>query len=72
MMGYKYAQNIEVDWLNKLKKNSASSWFLFHRYIVMHSEQNIKKKLLGTLTDWIAIISFNMHVHPSFWLHAVT
>jgi len=42
MMGYKCAWNVEVDWQNKLRINSASSWFLLHRYIEMHSQQNIK------------------------------
>ena len=40
-----YPKHVEVDWRNKLRINSASSWFLLHRCIEMHGQQNIKKKL---------------------------
>jgi len=36
-------KHVEVDWRNKLRINSASSWFLLHRYIEMHGQQTIKK-----------------------------
>ena len=32
-----------ADWRNKLMISSASSWFLLHRCIKMHGQQNIKK-----------------------------
>jgi hypothetical protein len=35
-------KHVEVDWRNKLRINSASSWFLLYRYIEMHGQQNIK------------------------------
>jgi len=35
-------KHVEVDWPNKLRINSASSWFSLHRYIEMHGQQNIK------------------------------
>ena len=35
-------KHVEVDWLNKLRINSASSWFLLHRGIEMHGQLNIK------------------------------
>ena len=33
---------VEYDLRNKLRINSASSWFLLHRYIEMHGQQNTK------------------------------
>jgi hypothetical protein len=44
-------KHVEVDWWNKLRIKSASSWFLLHSYIDVHSQQNIFKKMLGTLTE---------------------
>ena len=35
----------EADGWNKLRINSASSWFSLHRCIKMHGQQNIKKTL---------------------------
>jgi sRNA-binding regulator protein Hfq len=35
-------KHVEVDWQNKLRTNSASSWVLLHRCIEMHGQQNIK------------------------------
>ena len=35
-------KHVEVDWRNKLRINSASSWFSLHRCIEMHGQQNIK------------------------------
>ena len=35
-------QYVEVDWRNKLRINSASSWYLLHRCIEMYGQQNIK------------------------------
>ena len=32
----------EVDWRNKLRTNSASSWLLLHGYVEMNSQQNTK------------------------------
>ena len=42
-------KHVEVDWRNKLRINSVSSWFLLHRFIEMHCQQNIKKKKFTTL-----------------------
>ena len=36
-------KHIEVDWRNKMRINSALSWFLLHRCIEMHDQQNVKK-----------------------------
>jgi hypothetical protein len=36
-------KHVEVDWQYKLRINSASTWFLLHRCIEMHGQQNIKK-----------------------------
>ena len=36
-------KHVEVDRRKKLRINSAASWFLLHRYIEMHGQQNIKK-----------------------------
>ena len=36
-------KHVEADWWNKLRINSASSWFLLHRCIKMHSQQNKTK-----------------------------
>jgi hypothetical protein len=35
-------KRVEVDWRNKQRINGASSWFLLHRIIEMHGQQNIK------------------------------
>ena len=35
-------KHVEVDWRSKLRINSASSWFLLHRYMEMNGQQNIK------------------------------
>ena len=35
-------RHVEVDWSNKLRINSASSWFSLHRCIEMHGQQNMK------------------------------
>ena len=35
-------KHVDVDWRNKLRINSASSWFSLHRCIVMQCQQNIK------------------------------
>jgi len=37
-------KHVEVDWRNKLRINNASSWFVLHRNIEMHDQQNTKKK----------------------------
>jgi hypothetical protein len=33
---------VESEWRNKLRINSAPSWFFLHRYIGVHGQQNIK------------------------------
>jgi hypothetical protein len=38
-------KHLEVDWQNKLRLTSASSSFLLHRCIEMHSQQNIKERI---------------------------
>jgi hypothetical protein len=35
-------KHVEVDWRNKLRIISASSWFSLHGSIKMHDQQNIK------------------------------
>jgi uncharacterized protein YjiS (DUF1127 family) len=35
-------KHVEVNYLNKLKVNSASCWFLLYGFITMHGQQNIK------------------------------
>jgi hypothetical protein len=35
-------KHVEVDWWNKLRINSASSWFSLHGCVEMHSQQNIE------------------------------
>jgi len=35
-------KHVQVDWRNKLRINSASSWFSLHGCIEMHGQQNIK------------------------------
>ena len=40
MIGYKYAWNMEVDWRNKLRINSAKSWFLSHRHNVIRRPED--------------------------------
>jgi hypothetical protein len=35
-------KHVEVDWRNNLRIKSATSWFLLHRRIEMHGQQNIK------------------------------
>jgi hypothetical protein len=46
MMGYKYARNM---WRlideNRLRINSASSWFTLHENVEMHGQQNIKNRM---------------------------
>jgi len=42
IMSSKPARNMEANYWNKLKVNSASCWFLLYGYITMHSQQNIK------------------------------
>ena len=37
-------KHVEVDWRNKLRINSAWSWFSLHRCIEMHGQQNIKPR----------------------------
>jgi len=37
-------KHVEVDCTNKLRINSASSWFSVHGYIDMHGQQNTKSK----------------------------
>ena len=44
------SKHVEVDWWNKLKINSASSWFLLHGYTKMHGQQTIKFILLSPVS----------------------
>jgi hypothetical protein len=39
-------KHVDADWRNKMRINTASSWFSLHGYIEMHGQQNIK------LTDY--------------------
>ena len=36
------SKHVEIEWRNKLRINSASSWFSLHGCTEMHSQQNIK------------------------------
>jgi hypothetical protein len=36
------SKHLEVNYLNKLKVNSPSCWFLLYGYITIHGQQNIK------------------------------
>ena len=38
------SKHVEVNFLSKLKVNSASCWFLLYGHITMHSQQNNKKE----------------------------
>jgi len=38
-------KHVEVDWRNKLRINSASSWFLLHGRTETHGQQNIKGRV---------------------------
>ena len=50
-------KHVEVDWQNKLRINSGSSWFLLHRYIEMHGQQNIKFRIpLFTDTTFVLLL----------------
>jgi hypothetical protein len=51
-------KHVEVDWRNKLRINSASSWFSLHGCIEMHGQQNIK--LLWIVNNFIIISSFQL------------
>ena len=51
------AKRVEVDWWNKLKINCALGWFLLHRCIEMHSQQNIKL--------FVLVYSFRKQMHVS-------
>jgi hypothetical protein len=42
-------KHLEVDWRNKLRIYSVSSWFLLHRYIEMHGQGNIKLNSMHSL-----------------------
>ena len=35
-------ETLEAEWRNKRRINTASSWFLLHRYNEMHGQRNIK------------------------------
>jgi hypothetical protein len=41
------SKHAKVDWQNKLRTKSASSWFYLHEYIGMHSQQNTHQKKNG-------------------------
>ena len=44
-----------VPWRNKLMINSASSWFLLHRYIEMHRQQNIKFSYIINISVYVTL-----------------
>jgi len=48
----KCPKRVEVDWRNKLRTNSASSWFSLHRCIEMHGQQNIKRRVYVKSQNW--------------------
>ena len=45
-------KHVEVDWWNKLRINSVSSWFSLHGCIEMHGQQNIKKHSVYFPENW--------------------
>jgi hypothetical protein len=45
-------KHVEVDWRNKLRINSASSWLLLHGCIEMHGQQNVKYRNAYSLVMW--------------------
>ena len=49
-------KHVEVDWRNKLRINSASSWFSLHGCIEMHDQQNIKFNMSNVLWDVVFIV----------------
>ena len=49
-------KHVEVDWRNKLRINSASSWFSLQGCTEMHGQQNIFKKFLFSF-------SCNFHIN---------
>jgi hypothetical protein len=54
-------KHVEVDWRNKMRINSASSWFSLHLCIEMHGQQNIKlnrTKLNWTELKWTELPLF--------------
>jgi hypothetical protein len=42
-------KHVEVGWRNKLRINSASIWFLLHRYMKRHGQQNMKSNNIITI-----------------------
>jgi len=44
-------KHVEFDWRSKLRINIASSWFLLHRCIEMHGQQNVKLFKLSLVGD---------------------
>ena len=50
-------KNLEVDWRNKLRLISASSWLLLHRHIKIHGQQNIKTQILTFWWPFISVIN---------------
>ena len=49
-------KHIEVEWRNKLRINSASSWFSLHGSIEMHGQQNIKNVSVSNYAIFRVII----------------
>jgi len=56
-------KHVEVDLQNKLRINSASSWFLLHRCIEMYGQQNIKFNILP-VTSSLTLSAPTCHVLP--------
>jgi hypothetical protein len=56
-------KHVEVDWRNKPRINSASSWFSLHRYIEMHSQQNIKWVILFTILKMLVSSQYIEHCY---------
>jgi len=64
-------KHVEVDWRNKLRINSASSWFSLRRFIEMHGQQNIKFNQASCIPDPLMEITprsprdFQFHFVPA-------
>ena len=54
-------KHVEVEWRNKLRINSASSWFSLHRCIAMQGQQNIKKRNTCYLLNFYSCVKTNKH-----------
>ena len=59
-------KHVEINCRNKLRINSASSWFSLHGYIEMHGQQNIKGS-----SGSLFLNSYDSHEHKSVFFFYV-